>query len=1104
MVLTRIHMHVLALAAGIISATAAQAQNGCSPASATVSYNCLYSNYSVGINTSPGSLYTWYFNGTKKAGPVAGDGGAISFPFALQSAADAGQYTVEEVDSGNVTCVYNEIVVINESVTNLHTTSVTGNSVTFTWSGKGKFLYFLNRDANVPTNPVTQQATAALSDASVTVNNLSGNTSYYIYVRSECDGEWTSIPFTTSAGACALFVTHSLLLGAGVHCLGSNVNLTVTNTVSDQTYTWLRDGVPVYGPISGNGDQLSYNMLFNAASQAGTYSVLVSKSGCASTTIGNAVITAAGPVNSISAEYVSEVGAKFIWSPPYQGFSQGYQYAVTTSPAVPTSPGYIGSVTQVVVTQLTPGTNYYFHVRPYCANPTAGWSSVAFTTGTIAPINCAATTTLTECVTTTAVIDPGAGPWDMNGAYPYNSTGSSTPGKEKLYYFTPVTTGVYYIDMIQRVSGTYISYLYKQAGGNCVNTGWTGIRTISEPGKYAIGMLQAGTTYQILLDAPYTDGVAQTFRICRAPVTSTNFNSCQSLSYYVEMSPREEFLLDNNGNLVASIDFSESNKAEFSSSQVYVNNSAIRRDINNREYLDKNYYFNVRRAKIKLFFTNAELQRLIDEPNDGTADVSSISDLKASVMTMVCGNSLGSITSGKLLGQIANGAYDAHSSYIVLETADVSGTLFLHGGNNLLNSSCTAAKTMPFAEGFNINATLPSCWQESKAGSEVSVRQAADTTMSAIEGSGFLFYRSSIFNVGTSTSVSLPRITTISTGVMSFYWYNSNNPSNTLSTEGMRIEYSTNNVSFTTLAFVQRHDGSLAPNTGQWNKIKINLPPGALNQASLYVRLVFVSQKGDDCAMDNFRIEPPAACAEAPGLVVNNMGANFAQVNWGQLGSITRYRCELYNMKEQIIVSNPAIITGTTTTYSNLSPGTTYQFKIRPECSNGVYGEEKILLFTTPGSCPGSLVRFVSPHALTGNFFFWEVNMGNGYQDVVDNGVYSGANTSTLTINTSSPAYVNYAYRCRAYVNFSTIYSQAFNYSFETTWTGATGTAWDQTANWRCGIIPDSNTNVIIPAGLANYPLISTNTATVRKLTVRKNATVTIANGFKLTIAGGH
>jgi len=70
-------------------------------------------------------------------------------------------------------------------------------------------------------------------------------------------------------------------------------------------------------------------------------------------------------------------------------------------------------------------------------------------------------------------------------------------------------------------------------------------------------------------------------------------------------------------------------------------------------------------------------------------------------------------------------------------------------------------------------------------------------------------------------------------------------------------------------------------------------------------------------------------------------------------------------------------------------------------------------------------------------------------------------------------------------------------------WTGAsaTPTSWAAAGNW-CGAVPTTAQSAFIPAGLTNYPTISTITPAVLNLEIAQGATLTIANGAKLQIKG--
>jgi len=129
----------------------------------------------------------------------------------------------------------------------------------------------------------------------------------------------------------------------------------------------------------------------------------------------------------------------------------------------------------------------------------------------LCPEVCSAITTL-ACATPATANLSGAGVWDFSGTYPANSCGIGTPGQERMYSFTPSSTGVHALQ-VTSAQGNFIDYFYKTASGGCNNTGWTCIDDVVTAGTANIGTLTAGVEYYILLDGESTASATQTFQI---------------------------------------------------------------------------------------------------------------------------------------------------------------------------------------------------------------------------------------------------------------------------------------------------------------------------------------------------------------------------------------------------------------------------------------------------------------------------------------------------------------------------------------------------------------------------------------------------------------
>jgi len=140
---------------------------------------------------------------------------------------------------------------------------------------------------------------------------------------------------------------------------------------------------------------------------------------------------------------------------------------------------------------------------------------------------CTSISTLSCAAPVTATL-AGAGLWNTT------SCGFATPGQEKVYSFTPTTTGVHSLQVNSTSNTAWVDYFYKAASGGCNATGWTCILDIfSGPTTATIGTLTAGTTYYILLDPESTVSVTHTFQI----VCPAGFDPCASIPTMVCATP---------------------------------------------------------------------------------------------------------------------------------------------------------------------------------------------------------------------------------------------------------------------------------------------------------------------------------------------------------------------------------------------------------------------------------------------------------------------------------------------------------------------------------------------------------------------------------------
>lgn len=70
------------------------------------------------------------------------------------------------------------------------------------------------------------------------------------------------------------------------------------------------------------------------------------------------------------------------------------------------------------------------------------------------------------------------------------------------------------------------------------------------------------------------------------------------------------------------------------------------------------------------------------------------------------------------------------------------------------------------------------------------------------------------------------------------------------------------------------------------------------------------------------------------------------------------------------------------------------------------------------------------------------------------------------------------------------------------TWTGQLSTNWNDTGNWSCSLLPSLETNVLIPAGLSNYPVLDSGASgQVKNLLIENGASLQVKDNL-LEIAG--
>ena len=169
--------------------------------------------------------------------------------------------------------------------------------------------------------------------------------------------------------------------------------------------------------------------------------------------------------------------------------------------------------------------------------------------------------------------------------------------------------------------------------------------------------------------------------------------------------------------------------------------------------------------------------------------------------------------------------------------------------------------------------------------------------------------------------------------------------------------------------------------------------------------------------------------------------------------------------------------------------------------NNFLYKSVVIYRPDNSGICPGLDKVFTADNTAPGNSYVWQVNSGSGWTTVNNSALYSGATTATLKLTKPQTSLYGNKYRALITNGGNTTTGAEHALKFSATWTGAVDTAWENKANWGCGVVPDQFTDVYVNDKCPHYPTVSVNTA-CRSLRIMPNTTVNVKAGIILDITG--
>ncbi len=127
----------------------------------------------------------------------------------------------------------------------------------------------------------------------------------------------------------------------------------------------------------------------------------------------------------------------------------------------------------------------------------------------------------------------------------------------------------------------------------------------------------------------------------------------------------------------------------------------------------------------------------------------------------------------------------------------------------------------------------------------------------------------------------------------------------------------------------------------------------------------------------------------------------------------------------------------------------------------------------------------------TGINYQWQVNAGSGFSNINDGTFYFGTAQDSLVIKNPPTNYAFNKYRCVITTANAILYGDTYQFRIKATWQGNADTAWANTANWECGLVPDQYVDAIIPSGKPNYPTIN-NSTNVNSLKLENGAALIV------------
>lgn len=267
---------------------------------------------------------------------------------------------------------------------------------------------------------------------------------------------------------------------------------------------------------------------------------------------------------------------------------------------------------------------------------------------------------------------------------------------------------------------------------------------------------------------------------------------------------------------------------------------------------------------------------------------------------------------------------------------------------------------------------------------------------------------------------------------------------------------------------------------------------------AVYDSVGYVIYRVDTCTVNIVPSSPLISFNATPGLKIVNPGQRF-RFDYTAVYDGVRGKLAYYNEDIQLNIADTSVVIFDTASFSFLAKDTGSTF-IKVSYLGKV---DTVFVYLNSLSeylkeyCAGG--SFEINALLQGDSYQWQVDKGNGFQDLANDSVHSNVNSAVLLLTSPPTKWRGYKYRCQVTNSNSITFSGATLLRFNSIWNGSVDSDWTNSLNWECGAVPDEYVDVIIEGGKTNYPVLMTDRK-VNSLMLKDGATVNLSNGALLFI----